>query len=332
MNRLHAFLASLTVSLFTSLPIADAQQKPAPVEVPKSSDPRLIVELVAAQPDIVQPINIAFDSKGRLLVIESHTHFRPPGYKGPPADRIRVIEPVPGKSKADHVGTFFEGTKHTMDIAVRFDGSIYLATRNEILRLTDTRGDGKAITKQRIAFLDTKGDYPHDGLCGLCFDSQGNLFFGLGENLGYAYKMIGSRRHHPSRQGDGGHIFYCTADGNKLRRVATGVLEPVRHLPGHLRPNVLCRQRSRLHASVPARPCGRRRRLRLPVPLRPRRPPSLPGLERRDLGMIGQNAIVFKEKRLDAGKAIRIDALPFHRFVCRSLPFASQTTLDSESR
>ena len=216
MNRLHAFLASLTVSLFTSLPIADAQQKPAPVEVPKSSDPRLIVELVAAQPDIVQPINIAFDSKGRLLVIESHTHFRPPGYKGPPADRIRVIEPVPGKSKADHVGTFFEGTKHTMDIAVRFDGSIYLATRNEILRLTDTRGDGKAITKQRIAFLDTKGDYPHDGLCGLCFDSQGNLFFGLGENLGYAYKLIGADGTTLAGEGDGGHIFWCTADGNKL--------------------------------------------------------------------------------------------------------------------
>ncbi len=226
MNRLHAFLASLTVSLFTSLPIADAQQKPAPVEVPKSSDPRLIVELVAAQPDIVQPINIAFDSKGRLLVIESHTHFRPPGYKGPPADRIRVIEPVPGKSKADHVGTFFEGTKHTMDIAVRFDGSIYLATRNEILRLTDTRGDGKAITKQRIAFLDTKGDYPHDGLCGLCFDSQGNLFFGLGENLGYAYKLIGADGTTLAGEGDGGHIFWCTADGNKLRRVATGFWNP----------------------------------------------------------------------------------------------------------
>ncbi len=51
-----------------------------------------------------------------------------------------------------------------MAIAVHPDGAVYLATRNEVLRLRDTKGTGKADQAQRIVFLDTKGDYPHNGL------------------------------------------------------------------------------------------------------------------------------------------------------------------------
>lgn len=189
---------------------------------PKTSDPRLEVVLFAAAPDIVHPIGIDFDSKGRLLVIESHTHFRPEGYKGPKHDRIRILEDTDGDGKADRFTTFFEGTQATMDIAVHPDGSVYLATRNQILRLGDTRGNGKADQKQRIVFLDTKGDYPHNGLSGLTFDSKGHLYFGMGENLGADYKLIGADGTVIAGGGEGGNIFWCTADGKKLRRVATG--------------------------------------------------------------------------------------------------------------
>src|SRR5205809_867112 len=66
---------------FVSVSTAVAQDA-----VPKVSDPRLVVELVAAAPDIVHPISCDFDHKGRLLVIESHTHFAPKDYKGPKFD------------------------------------------------------------------------------------------------------------------------------------------------------------------------------------------------------------------------------------------------------
>src|SRR4051812_19392272 len=144
---------------------ADAQPpKPA---APVSADPRLVVELFAASPEIVHPIATDFDAKGRLLVVESHTHFRPAKYDGPKFDRIRVLEDTDGDGKADKFTTFFEGTTFTMDLAVHPDGLVYVATRNEILRLRDTDGDGKADEKTRIAFLDTKGNYPHNGLSGL---------------------------------------------------------------------------------------------------------------------------------------------------------------------
>jgi putative membrane-bound dehydrogenase-like protein len=205
---------------------ADSPNAQRQADVPRATDPRLEVKLFAAAPDIVHPISIAFDRKGRLLVIESHTHFPPANYKGPKHDRVRILEDTDGDGKADRFTTFFEGTKATMDIAVHPDGSVYLATRNEVLRLRDTRGTGKADEKKRIVFLDTKGDYPHNGISGLSFDSRGNLIFGMGENLGADYRLVGADGTTLAGGGEGGNVFWCTAEGKKLRRVATGFWNP----------------------------------------------------------------------------------------------------------
>jgi putative membrane-bound dehydrogenase-like protein len=199
---------------------------PSSADIPRAADAQLQVDLFAASPDIVHPIGVDFDNRGRLLVIESHTHFRPENYKGPKHDRIRILEDTDGDGKADRFTTFYEGTDATMDIAVHPDGSVYLATRNEVLRLRDTKGDGKADESRRIAFLETKGNYPHNGLSGLAFDSRGDLYFGMGENLGADYKLIGADGTNLAGGGEGGNVFWCTADGRKLRRVATGFWNP----------------------------------------------------------------------------------------------------------
>src|SRR4051812_5524855 len=59
-------------------------------EFPKTLDDSVTVSLFASEPDIVTPIGGAVDGKGRLLVIESQSHFRPKSYVGPATDRIRV--------------------------------------------------------------------------------------------------------------------------------------------------------------------------------------------------------------------------------------------------
>jgi putative membrane-bound dehydrogenase-like protein len=214
-------IRTLLTSVLLLLPAAAFAQ-----EVPAAADPRLEVKLFAAAPDIVQPIALDFDAKGRLLVVESHTHFRPAKYAGPKFDRIRILEDTDGDGKADKFTTFFEGTTATMDVAVHFDGSVYVATRNEILRLRDTDGDGKADEKTRVMFLDTPGNYPHNGLAGLAFNFKGDLFFGMGENLGADYKLIGSGGTTLTGGGEGGNVYTCTADGKKLRRIATGFWNP----------------------------------------------------------------------------------------------------------
>src|SRR5688500_17568473 len=72
---------------------------------PRAVDPRLRIELFAEAPDIVTPTGIAVDDAGRVLCIESHTHFRPEDYEGPPADRIRAFEDTDGDGRADRIAT-----------------------------------------------------------------------------------------------------------------------------------------------------------------------------------------------------------------------------------
>jgi putative membrane-bound dehydrogenase-like protein len=209
------------------VPASSPQNKPPQLaDQPRCHDPRLTVERFAAAPDIVHPVGIVCDVKGRLLVIESHTHFPPKDYAGPKHDRIRMVEDTDGDGKADRFTTYYDGLQRTMDIAAHPDGSIFVATRNEVVRLRDTRNDGKADEVTRIVFLDTKGDYPHNGISGLVFDLNGDLLFGLGENLGADYRLIGSDGATLTGGGEGGSIFRCTADGKILRRMATGFWNP----------------------------------------------------------------------------------------------------------
>jgi putative membrane-bound dehydrogenase-like protein len=199
---------------------------PGKVETPRVVDPRLSIRLFAADPEIVTPTGIAVDDRGRVFVIECHTHFRPDNYPGPPADRIRVFEDTDHDGKADRITTFYEGTKWTMALAIARDGALYVATRSEVFRLRDLDGDGKAEQRTPIARLETKGAYPHNGLSGLAFDALGNLYFGLGENLGEPYKLVGSDGTTLTGGGEGGNIYKCRPDGSKLARIATGFWNP----------------------------------------------------------------------------------------------------------
>src|SRR5262245_1362786 len=80
--------------------IASAATAGEPIAHPKVLDDGYQLELLAAEPDIVTPVGLDFDKKGRLLVIESHTHFPPKDYPGPKTDRIRVLEETDRKGKA----------------------------------------------------------------------------------------------------------------------------------------------------------------------------------------------------------------------------------------
>jgi putative membrane-bound dehydrogenase-like protein len=195
-------------------------------EAPHTSDPRLEVVCFAEAPEIRHPINLDFDRQGRLLVIESHTHFRPANYEGPEHDRVLAMEDTDGDGRADRFRTFFEGTKFTMDLALHHDGSVYIATRSEILRLEDENRDGVADRPQQIVRLETKGDYPHNGLSGLAFDFDGNLVFGLGENSGVSYRLVGADGVTLADEGEGGNLFRCTKYGKQLCRFATGFWNP----------------------------------------------------------------------------------------------------------
>ena len=196
-------------------------------EVPRVADERLLVELVAAEPDLVTPTGLAVDALGQLYVVESHTHFRPENYAGPAADRIRLFRPPRDEQAPWTISTFFEGTQSTMNVGVHPDGALYVATlAPEIFRLEDSDRDGVSDRRAPIAHLETAGDYPHNGLSGFAFDFAGNVYFGLGENLGADYRLVGTDGMSLSGGGEGGSVYRCRPDGTGLTLMATGFWNP----------------------------------------------------------------------------------------------------------
>lgn len=200
---------------------------PALAAPPAVTDDRLVLELVAREPEIVTPTGLAVDEQGRVWVLENHTHHRPAEYKGPASDRVRVFSDFDETGKARTVTTFADGFKDVMGIALARNGDVYLATRSEISLLRNK--DGKFDGKRTLLKLETAGNYPHNGLCGFAFDGLGQMYFGMGENLGASYKLVGSDGTTLEGGGEGGNMFTCKPDGSGLARVATGFWNPFHH-------------------------------------------------------------------------------------------------------
>jgi len=193
---------------------------------PISDDGEIKVSLFAENPLVVTPTGIAVDEKGRVFVAESHTHFRPDDYTGPKSDRILIFEDTNGDGQADRRTVFHEGFTYIMSLAFHSDGSLYVATRMDINRLSDENHDGVADRVQLVVEMETSGTYPHNGISGLCFNADESLNFGLGENLGHQYTMVGTDGVRISGGGEGGSTYHVQADGSRLRRVTTGWWNP----------------------------------------------------------------------------------------------------------
>jgi putative membrane-bound dehydrogenase-like protein len=195
-------------------------------EKPRSLDDRLSVTLFAEQPQIVTPTGLDIDNAGRVWALESNTHFRPENYKGHGSDRLLVFEDANGDGKAEKETVFADGFKYAMSVLVRPGGKVYVATRREVILLEDDNADLKPERRKTILTLDTKGDYPHNGLAGLAIDPLDHLYIGLGENLGENYRLIGSDNETLIGGGEGGNVYRMRLDGSGLKQVATGFWNP----------------------------------------------------------------------------------------------------------
>src|SRR5262249_18271064 len=90
----------------------------SPAEALKKMEapPGFSVELVAAEPDIVNPVAMTFDEKGRIWITESLEY--PRRSSGPGKDKVKVLESTKGDGVYDKITVFADGLNIPSGIAV----------------------------------------------------------------------------------------------------------------------------------------------------------------------------------------------------------------------
>lgn len=179
----------------------EEERNPRPMQqalLPEESMERFVVqpgfrvELFASEPDIVNPISIQWDERGRLWVLETTDY--PNELRDEPTegkDRILILEDTNGDGRANDITVFAEGLN--IPTAMAFArGGVVVHQAPQTLFLKDTNGDGRA--DQREVLFDGWGIWDtHAGPSNITYGFD-NWIWGV---LGYSGfdGVIGGRSH-----------------------------------------------------------------------------------------------------------------------------------------
>jgi len=108
------------------------------------------IQLFAAEPDIINPIAMAWDERGRLWIVESVDY--PNTFKetdGEANDRIKICEDTNGDGKADKFTVFAENLNIPTSMVFSNDGVI-VSMAPDFVFLKDTDGDDVADVREVI--------------------------------------------------------------------------------------------------------------------------------------------------------------------------------------
>lgn len=120
----------------------------SPAEALKAfeTEPGFAVELVAAEPLVIDPVALAFDERGRLFVAENRDY--PTGSPdGRPLGVIARLEDTDGDGRMDQRTEFATGLAFPNGVMC-WRGGVIVTAAPEVLWLTDTNGDGRADVRE----------------------------------------------------------------------------------------------------------------------------------------------------------------------------------------
>ncbi len=179
------------------------------------------IELVAAEPDIAKPMNLAFDARGRLWVSSSLEYPYAAPADREARDTIKILEDTTGDGRADKITTFAENLNIPMGLYPYRDGVICFSIPN-IWFLRDTDGDDRADTREILygPFDCTRDTH---GMCNA---------FNRGPD-GWLYACHGFNNQSTVSGADGhaitmqsGNTFRIRLDGSRIEHVGHGQVNP----------------------------------------------------------------------------------------------------------
>jgi putative heme-binding domain-containing protein len=179
------------------------------------------VNLYAADPLLAKPIQMNFDSKGRLWIASSEVYPQiAPGQKA--NDKVLILEDVDGDGQAEKTTVFAGGLLIPTGIEPTTVGA-YVGNSTELLYLRDTDGDGKA--DQREVVLSGFGtEDTHHILHTLRWGQDGMLYFNQSV---YIHSHLETP--HGVRRLNGGGIWQLRPETMQLDVFVRGFVNPWGH-------------------------------------------------------------------------------------------------------
>lgn len=160
--------------------------RPGPLDVGAATDSFVVaegykVELVASEPLVFDPINLAFGADGRLWVVEMGDY--PAGLEdGAKAGRVKYLTDSDGDGRYDSATTFMEGLEFPTGVFPWGNGVIVSAAP-EIFYAEDTDGDGVA-DKRETLYSGFALANPQHRINGFTYGLDHSLHCASGDNLG----------------------------------------------------------------------------------------------------------------------------------------------------
>lgn len=157
----QAYLSSRPALKRQAGEVPNYERRPEPVQFQLPLEPKdsikytqvpadFDLQLFAAEPEVVKPIFVAWDERGRAWVVEARDYPHGLVAEGVPGhDSIKICEDTDGDGKADKF-TIFADKLNLATSLVFVNGGIMVAEARHMLFLKDTNGDGKADVREAI--------------------------------------------------------------------------------------------------------------------------------------------------------------------------------------
>ena len=135
------------------------------------------VELVAAEPLVADPVNLAFGADGRLWVVEMGDY--PEGQRG---GRVKYLEDTDGDGRFDTATTFLSDLAFPTGVYPWRDG-VLVSAAPDILFARDTDGDGRADETETL-YTGFRLANPQHRVSGFTYGLDHSLHLASGDKLG----------------------------------------------------------------------------------------------------------------------------------------------------
>ncbi len=105
------------------------------------------VELAACEPEVVDPVDVRFDERGRMWVVEMRDYPRGPAPGGPGTCQVRILDDFDRDGRFETSTVFADGLLFATGVQPWSEGAI-ITTAGEIAYYIDDNADGRSDTKE----------------------------------------------------------------------------------------------------------------------------------------------------------------------------------------